>query len=82
MSLKAIAGGELRSLSGVCRSYDKRFMADYKRCEDSKDQSVTLARMESLIAFQNDAIDGVRRQVASLGVDLSSVETLYRIGDS
>ena len=73
--------GELRSLSGVCRSYDKRFMANFKRDVDPGQPEVTLARLESLIELQNEAIDGVRRQIASLGVDISAVKTSYRVQD-
>ena len=71
--------GELRSLSSVCNSYDRRFMTDYKRYVNPEDQAVTLARLQALVELQDDAIDSIRRQVANLGVDLRSVEVSYGV---
>jgi hypothetical protein len=71
--------GELRTLSSLCRSYDRRFMSDYKKFVDLDNPEITLARLESLIDLQNETLDNVRQRSNSLGVDLSAVNVSYRI---
>ena len=71
--------GELRSLSSLCRSYDKRFMSDYKKHIDPSNPEVTLAKLESLVDLQNESLDHIRYRSDNLAVDLSSVNVSYRI---
>ena len=72
------AGG-LMALSTQCRSYDKRFMFDYKRYEDPHTPAITLARLEALIELQNESLDNIRQRCDSLGVALTAVGVSYRI---
>ena len=74
--------GELRSLSSLCRSYDRRFMSDYKKHIDPANPEVTLAKLESLVDLQNESLDHIRYRSDNLGVDLSSVNVSYRIDRS
>lgn len=71
--------GELRSLSSLCRSYDKRFMSDYKKHIDPSNPEVTLAKLESLVDLQNESLAHIRNRSDNLAVDLSSVSVSYRI---
>ena len=71
--------GELRTLSSLCKSYDRRFMSDYKRFVDPRNTEITLAKLESLIDLQNQSLDHIRQRSDSLGVDLSEVNVSYRI---
>ena len=71
--------GELRSLSSLCRSYDKQFMSDYKKHIDLSNPEVTLAKLESLVDLQNQGLDHIRFRSDNLAVDLSSVNVSYRI---
>ena len=71
--------GELRSLSSLCRSYDKQFMSDYKKHIDLSNPEVTLAKLESLVDLQNQGLDHIRYRSDNLAVDLSSVNVSYRI---
>jgi hypothetical protein len=71
--------GELRTLSSLCKSNDKRFMSDYKKFIDTRNPEIILAKLESLIDLQNDTLDNIRQRSDSLGVDLSEVNVSYRI---
>ena len=71
--------GEVRSLSSLCRSYDRRFMSDYKKHIDPTKPEVTLAKLESLVDLQNESLDHIRSRSDNLGVDLSTVSVSYRI---
>ncbi len=72
------AGG-VKMLSSQCRSYDRRFMSDYKKSIDPRDPAITLARLESLLDLQNESLDNIRQRSDNLGVDLSLVKVSYRI---
>ncbi len=74
--------GELRSLSSLCKSYDRRFMSDYKKYIDPSNPEVTLAKLESLVDLQNESLDHIRYRSDNLGVNLSSVNVSYRIAES
>jgi len=71
--------GELRTLSSLCKSYDRRFMSDYKKFIDPRYPEITIARLESLIDLQNESLDNIRQRSDSLGADLSAVNVSYRI---
>jgi hypothetical protein len=73
--------GEIRSLSGLCRSYDRRFMSDYKKHIDPSNPEITVAKLESLVDLQNDALVHIRDRSDHLGIDLSTVNISYRVGD-
>lgn len=73
--------GELRSLSSLCRSYDRRFMSDYKKSVDPEHSEVTLAKLGALIDLQNESLEHIRTRSDSLAVDLSSVNVSYRISE-
>jgi hypothetical protein len=73
--------GELRSLSSLCRSYDRRFMSDYKRHIDPANPEVTLAKLGALIDLQNESLDHIRHRSDNLSVDLSAVKVSYRLSD-
>jgi len=71
--------GELGLLSGLCKSYDRRFMSDYKKFVDVDSPHITLARLESLIDLQNETLENIWQRSKGLGVDLSAVQISYRI---
>lgn len=71
--------GELRSLASQCRSYDRRFMSDYKKDLDPANPEVTLAKLSALIDQQNDSLDDIRQRSDKLEVDLSAVNVSYRV---
>jgi hypothetical protein len=71
--------GELRSLATSCKSYDRRFMSDYKKVIDLRKPEITLAKLESMIELQNESLDHIRQRCDFLGIDISKVKTDYRI---
>jgi hypothetical protein len=71
--------GGLRALSTQCKSYDARFMLDYKRYVDLHNPEITLARLEALIELQNESLANIRQRTDDLGVDLSTVSVSYRV---
>jgi hypothetical protein len=71
--------GECKSLSTLCKSYDRRFMSDYKKYLDPQNPAITLAKLESLIELQNESLDNIRQRSDNLGIDLSSLDVSYRL---
>lgn len=74
--------GELRSLSSLCRSYNRRFMSDYKKHLDPANSEVTLAKLSALIDLQNESLDHIHQRSDNLSVDLSRVQVSYRISET
>jgi hypothetical protein len=70
--------GELRELSSLCKSHERRFMSDYKKFVDTNSPDITLARLELRIDLQNETLDNIHQRSDSLGVDLI-VDVSYRI---